>query len=132
VEEDALAKPQEQLSWRERQVLDALLELGEASVKEVRQSLPDPPGYSAVRALLAKLERKGLAHHRERGMRYVYAPAVSREEARESALSRLVRVFFDGSAAAAVTGIVEISADALSDEELDQLESQIAAARKRR
>lgn len=121
--------PLEQLNWRERQVLDALLELGEASAQEVLDRLPEPPSYSAVRALLAKLERKGLARHSERGMRYVYAPAVSRDGVRDSAVARLVRVFFEGSAAAAVAGMVELSADSLSERDLEELERAVAAAK---
>lgn len=119
----------DQLSWRERQVLDALLESGEASAQEVRALLPDPPSYSAVRALLAKLERKGLARHEERGMRYVYAAELGRDEARRTALSRLVRVFFDGSAAAAATGLVRLSAGSASEAELDELERAVTRAR---
>jgi predicted transcriptional regulator len=121
--------PLEQLNWRERQVLDALLELGEASAQEVLDRLPEPPSYSAVRALLAKLERKGLAHHVERGMRYVYSPAVSRDRVRDSAMTRLVRVFFEGSAAAAVAGMVELSADSLSERDLEELERAVASAK---
>jgi len=121
--------PLEQLNWRERQVLDALLELGEASAQEVLERLPEPPSYSAVRALLAKLERKGLARHVERGMRYVYSPAVSREGVRNSAVARLIRVFFEGSTAAAVAGMVELSADSLSEQELEELARTVAAAK---
>jgi predicted transcriptional regulator len=119
----------EQLSWRERQVFEALLESESANAQEVRGRLPDPPSYSAVRAILAKLERKGLARHEEKGMRYVYSPVVSREGVQRSALTRLVRVFFEGSAAAAATGLVRLSAGDLSEAELDELERVVARAR---
>lgn len=112
--------------------MDILLELGEAPAEEVRTRLPDPPSYSAARAMLRKLEEKGMVRHREEGLRYVYAPAISRDEARESAVSRLVRVFFDGSAARAVNALVDRSASELSDEELDRLARTIDEARKRR
>lgn len=131
----APAKPRSQLhqlSRRERQIMDILLELGEAPAEEVRTRLPDPPSYSAARAMLRKLEEKGMVRHREQDLRYVYAPAISREEARESAVSRLVRVFFDGSAARAVNALVDRSASELSDEELDDLARAIEDARKRR
>jgi predicted transcriptional regulator len=121
-----------QLSRRERQIMDILLELGEAPAEEVRTRLPDPPSYSAARALLRKLEEKGMVRHREESLRYVYAPAISRDDARESAVSRLVRVFFDGSAARAVNALVDHSAAELSDEELDRLAETIEDARKRR
>jgi len=118
-----------QLSWREGQVFDALIEAGKAGAREVRNRLPDPPSYSAVRAILAKLERKGLARHEEKGMRYVYSPVVSREGIRRSALHRLVRVFFDGSAAAAAAGLLRLSGGDLSGAELDELERAVAEAR---
>lgn len=121
-----------QLSRRERQIMDILLELGEAPAEEVRTRLPDPPSYSAARAMLRKLEEKGMVRHREESLRYVYTPAISRDEARESAVSRLVRVFFDGSAARAANALVDRSASELSVEELDRLARTIDEARKRR
>ncbi|MFP3940223.1 MAG: BlaI/MecI/CopY family transcriptional regulator [Thermoanaerobaculia bacterium] len=121
-----------QLSRRERQIMDILLELGEAPAEEVRIRLPDPPSYSAARAMLRKLEEKGMVRHREQDLRYVYRPAISREEARESAITRLVRVFFDGSTARAVNALVDRSASDLSDEELDRLARAVEDARARR
>lgn len=94
--------------------------------------LPDPPSYSAARTLLRKLEDKGMIAHREQDLRYVYYPAISREEARESAVSRLVRVFFDGSVSQAVNALVDGSASKLSDEELERLSRTIEEARKKR
>ncbi len=120
------------LSRREREILDILLELREATAQEVRERLADPPSNSAARALLARLEKKGAISHIERDLRYVYVPAVAREEAKESAFSRLVRVFYDGSLASAVTGLVQQSGDKLSDEELKDLEAAIRDARQRR
>lgn len=122
----------DQLSRRERQIMDILLELGEATAKDVHSRLPDPQSYSAARALLAKLEDKGLVRHSERNLRYLYRPAVSRKRVSNSAVARLVRVFFGGSLAKAVNGMVELSADDLSDQELDEIEAVIADARARR
>lgn len=116
------------LSRRERQILDILYAKGAASAADVRQAMPDPPGYSAVRALLRILEEKGHARHETRGTRYVYLPMVPRERARNSALSRIVKTFFDGSAAQAATALVD--SGALSDEELGKLSSLIENARK--
>ncbi len=122
----------QKLSRREREIMDILLEMREATAQEVRERLPDPPSNSAARALLARLEKKGAIRHMERNLRYVYVPAVTREEAQESALSRLVRVFYDGSLSNAVTGMVEHSEQQLTDEELENLEAAIRSARKRR
>ena len=122
----------DKLSRRERQIMDILLELGKATAGEVRARLPDPPSYSATRAMLAKLEDKGHIGHTERGPRYVYSPRISRSAARKSAVSRLVNVFFDHSLAGAVTGMLEMAADDLSDEELEQIAARIEEAKKKR
>ena len=95
---------------------------------EVRERMPDPPGYSAVRAQLRILESKGHVRHEERGPRYVYAPVVSRARARRSALKSLVQTFFDGSPGQAVAALLDDAQ--LSAAELDRLADLIAAARK--
>jgi predicted transcriptional regulator len=116
------------LSRRERQILDILYARGTATAAEVLDALPDPPSYSAVRALLRILEDKGHARHESRGTRYVYLPTVPRERARNSALSRIVKTFFDGSAAQAAAALVD--SGSLSDDELEKLSSLIKRARK--
>ena len=116
------------LSRRERQILDILYAKGAASVADVQGSLADPPSSSAVRALLRILEEKGHARHEARGPRYVYLPMVPRERARNSALTRIVQTFFDGSAAQAAAALVD--SGSLSDEELSKLSSLIDRARK--
>jgi predicted transcriptional regulator len=116
------------LSRRERQILDILYAKGTATAAEVLDALPDPPSYSAVRALLRILEDKGHARHEAQGTRYVYLPMVPRERARNSALSRIVKTFFDGSAAQAAAALVD--SGSLSDDELTKLSSLIERARK--
>lgn len=120
-----------ELSRRERQILDALLEAGEAPAEDIRQRLPDPPSYSAVRVMLTRLEKKGYVRHREEGVRYIYAPAVSKTRERRNALSRLVRTFFGGSTTEAVTALLD-SAEELSREELDRLAGIIEKAKEKR
>ena len=123
------SKPE--MSRRERQILDALLEAGEAPAEEIRQRLPDPPSSSAVRVMLTRLEKKGYVRHREEGVRYVYAPAVSKTRERRNALSRLVRTFFGGSTTEAVTALLD-GAEDLSPEELDRLAGVIQKAREKK
>src|SRR3974390_1444185 len=84
-------------SRRERQIMDVLHAKEHATAAEVRAALPNPPGYSAVRALLRILEEKGHVRHLQEGMRYVYLPCASRETASRSALKRLGSTFFQGS-----------------------------------
>jgi BlaI family transcriptional regulator, penicillinase repressor len=124
--------PYSHLSRRERQIMDILYQLGDAPAEAVRTRLPDPPSYSAARAMLAKLEDKGYVTHYEEELRYVYRPTVPREEASHSALSRVVTTFFDGSISQAVTGLLSDSADEILPEELDRLAAIIDAARERR
>ena len=116
------------LSRRERQILDILYAKGTATAAEVLEALSDPPSYSAVRALLRILEEKGHARHESQGTRYVYLPMVPRERARNSALSRIVKTFFEGSAAQAAAALVD--SGSLSDDELAKLSSLIERARK--
>jgi predicted transcriptional regulator len=124
------AKAHLDLSRRERQIMDAVYHLGSATVADVTAELPDPPSYSAVRAMLGKLEAKGYLRHRQDGPRFLYLATVPRDEARESALERLVRTFFDGSAEKAVTALLDRSAAEMSDEELDRLSNLIQEAKK--
>lgn len=119
-----------ELSRRERQIMDVLYELGRATAAEVRERLPDPPSYSAVRAMLRILEDKGHLRHEQDGPRYVFSPAVPREEARESALRRVVRTFFDGSAESAMSALLDLGVEDLDEEALRRLAARIAEARK--
>lgn len=119
------------LSRREREILEVIFAIGdEASAEEIRERLSDPPSYSAVRAMLAKLEAKGAVKHKEKGLRYVYSPTMPRGKARKSALRRLVDVFFEGSKEQAVTAL--LSDEKWSDDELDELAKQIERVRKER
>jgi len=123
--------PHLHLTRRERQIMDEIYRRGEATVAEVQEGLPDPPSYSAVRAMLAKLERKGHLTHAADGPRYVYRPTVPRDAARDGALQRLVDTFFRGSEAGAIAALLDRSASDLDAEELDRLAQQIEAARRR-
>jgi BlaI family transcriptional regulator, penicillinase repressor len=120
-----------QLSRREREIMDAVFALGNrASAEEIRGRLKDPPGYSAVRAMLVRLEAKGHLRHREEGQRYIYSATTSPNTAKRSALQHYLGVFFGGSRGQLVTTLLED--EAWSDEELDELEQTIARARKQR
>ena len=118
------------LSRRERQILDILYERGRATAAEVQAGLPDPPSYSAVRALLRILEDKGHVRHQQDGPRYVYLPTVARDNAKRSALRHVLKTFFDGSAEQAISALLDESSSKLSSEELDRLARLIDTARK--
>lgn len=119
------------LSRRERQIMDAIYARGEASAADVQAALPDPPSYSAVRALLRILVEKGALKHREFGGRYLYAPTQPRSEASRSALRKLVDTFFEGSAVKAAAALVDSSDGKFSREELAELEALLRKARKK-
>lgn len=119
-----------ELSRRERQILDILYAQERATAAEVQSALPDPPSYSAVRALLRILEEKGHIRHEQDGPRYVYLPTVARDSAKKSALRHLLQTFFDGSAEQAISALLDGSAARLSDSELDRLARMIEQARR--
>ena len=119
------------LSRREREILEVLFEIGaEASAEEIRERLSDPPSYSAVRAMLAKLEAKGAIRHREQGPKYVYSPTTARSRASRTAIQRLVRVFFGGSPVQAASALLQD--ERWTDEELAELEARIRQAKETR
>jgi predicted transcriptional regulator len=118
------------LSRRERQIMDALHQRGRATAAEVQVALPDPPSYSAVRALLRIMEEKGHIKHRREGARYVFLPRGSRETARRSALRRVVSTFFQGSVSQAMAALLENADSQLPDSELHELQRMINQARK--
>lgn len=120
---------EEALSRREREMMNIIFTRGRATATEVMDSMKDAPSYSAVRATLRVLEQKGHLKHQHDGTRYVYAPTVNREKARQSALDQLLRTFFDGSAANVVATLIERERDNMTDDELVQLSKLIDDAR---
>jgi predicted transcriptional regulator len=118
------------LSRRERQILDILYKNGRSTAAEVQAALPEPPSYSAVRALLRILEEKGHVRHEQDGPRYVYLPTVARDNAKRSALRHILQTFFDGSAEQAISALLDESSAKLSSAELDRLARLIDGARK--
>ncbi len=121
--------PHVHLSRRERQIMDVIYQCGQATAAEVMEKLPDPPSYSAVRAMLRLLEEKGHLQHAQDGPRYVYKPTLAHDKAQRSALKHLVETFFEGSAEQAVAALLDPSKFKLSDDELDRLAQLIEQAK---
>ena len=113
---------QQDLSRRERQIMDILYSHGLSTAAEVRERMPEAPSYSAVRAMLRVLEDKGHIEHAHDGPRYVYSPLVDREEARQSALRHVVSTFFGGSREAVMAALVDDASDDLPAGELERLQ----------
>lgn len=126
-QENAAVKGVEErpLTRRERQVMDILFERGRCDAREVRAALDDPPSYSAVRAVLAVLERKGLVTHGKESRRFIYRPAVPEERAKRSALKKLMRTFFDNSPEKLVASLLDPADQKLSPEEIGRIRELI-------
>jgi len=123
-------QPHNDLSRRERQIIDILYAQGRATAADVQAGLPDPPSYSAVRAMLRILEEKGHVRHEQDGPRYVYVPTVGRDNAQRSALHHMLQTFFDGSAEQVVGALLGGAGSRLTEEELDRIAELVARARK--
>ena len=119
-----------ELSRRERQIMDVVYQRRRATVAEVREGMPSPPSYSAVRALLSILVNKGWLKYETEGPRYVYSPTRPRRQAGTSAIKRVLTTFFDGSVEQAMVALLSAADAKLSDEQLDRIESLIDHARK--
>ena len=117
------------LTRRERQIMDSVYRRGSATAAEVLEDLPEPPGYSAVRAMLRKLQDKGYLLATQDGPRYLYSAVIPRDEARESALQRLVRTFFDGSRTKAVAALLDADEEPLSADEMREIDELIRRQR---
>lgn len=119
----------EDLSRRERQVMEILHRRGESTVTEIMQAMPDPPTYSAVRSILRILGEKALISHKEDGPRYVYFPSKPTDKAREDMLAHVVQTYFAGSPEQAVTALLRMSDADVSEAEVERLRAKIKAAR---
>ncbi len=113
------------LSRRERQIMDALYRLQQASAKEIQQALEDQLSDSSIRTFLRKLEEKGHIRHRESGLKYVYFPVVKHEQASHNALSNVVKTFFADSPLSAVNSLLDMSMEDVSEDEIERLEKLI-------
>lgn len=118
------------LSRRESQIMDAVYQLGEASVADVVERMPDDPSYNTVRVTLGILEKKEYLKHRQEGRRYMYSPVVPAEKAKRSAMGHLLQTFFAGSPSKAILTLLDMSSAHLSDQELEEIEGLIEQAKK--
>jgi predicted transcriptional regulator len=123
--------PEEDLSRRERHVMDTLHRRGEATVAEILREIPDPPSYSAVRSVLRILVEKGFVTYAEDGPRYVYRPATPTTEARSDVLRKVVNTYFAGSAEQAVTALLQMTDAKVTPAELDRIRDRIRDAERK-
>lgn len=110
--------------------MDIIYQQGKASAADVREAMPDPPSYSAIRALLKILETKGHLRHVKDGARYIYLPTQPRLSAARSAVKQILQTFFGGSVERAVATMISVSEAELSDDELARLAALIDQTKK--
>ena len=122
----------DRLGRRERQIMDVVFARGRATAAEIREALPDPPSYSAVRGMLRLLESKGYLRHEWEGPRYVYIPTADPERVRSSAVKHLLKTFFSNSMESAVAAMLGATEKSVTDEELRRMARMIEEARRRK
>lgn len=119
-----------QLSRRERQIMEIIYQMGSATAQDIHERLPDEPSYSTVRALLRILEEKGFLAHKNQGTKYVYHPTVAKETAVQSAVTNLLKTFFNNSVEQAVAALIEHDRAKMSDDDFSRLAQLIEKTRK--
>jgi predicted transcriptional regulator len=123
-------KESDGFSRREREIMDALYKLGKASAADIRDEIADPPSYTAIRTLLTILEKKGHVRHASDGTRYIYEPAVARDQMSKRAMDSLLKTFFDNSVERAVAALLTRKDADVSKDELDRLSKLIEKAKR--
>lgn len=119
----------EKLSSRERQIMDIIFELKQATAAQIHQRMPDAPSYSAARTMLARMVTKGYLVQTQSGNRYLYALVDTREEIQTSLLSKMVNTFFEGSVTQAVTGLLGLSTHKVSQKEIEDIKRILESAK---
>lgn len=117
------------LSPRERQIMELVYRLGEASVADIQKAIPADLNYSSIRAQMTILEEKGYLRHKKVGRAYIYTPTVNHKTASRAALRQILNTFYDGSVETAVAALVSIKSASLTAEELDRLDKLIKSLR---
>ncbi|MEM9888058.1 MAG: BlaI/MecI/CopY family transcriptional regulator [Bacteroidota bacterium] len=121
---------QNQLSRRERQIMDILYEHQQLTAKVVMEKMEDAPAYATVRSLLRILEEKGHVQHSKTGRQFVYEPTKAREQVQHKSLKHTLKTFFGGSLSQAVATFINDPESKLSEAELDELSDLIEKAKK--
>lgn len=118
-----------ELGARERQILEIVYRLGEASVSQVQKELPDPLNYSSVRTMMRLLTQKELLAFRQEGKRYLYKATDPKEKTQRSTLKNVLVNFFAGDATDTIATLIDIARDDLKDEDFARMQSLINMAR---
>ena len=120
-----------ELSRRERQIMDAVFALGQATVKQVVETIPSPPTAMAVRRMMHILEEKGHLRRRQSGREVIYVPRESRGKAGRSALEKVLKTFFGGSLEEALAAHLHSRKDGVTADERERLIALIEQAKQK-
>ncbi|MEM7708448.1 MAG: BlaI/MecI/CopY family transcriptional regulator [Pseudomonadota bacterium] len=118
-----MLKNSHQLTRRERQIMDVLHRLENASARDVLDALPNPPSYSTVRALLARMVQRNLLTFHSEGKQYVYRPVEPRAQARLQATQHLVDTFFARSPVKAASALLGLEEQQITSDDIDELKA---------
>ena len=118
------------LGRRERQIVEAVVKLGEASVSQVLAEISDPPTYTSVRTMLRLLADKGILQFHSDGKRYLYRIKADQQSVRTVAVKNLLSTFFPDNASIAIATILDLVGDRLEPNEIDDIQRKIDQARK--
>ena len=119
---------QAQFSRREREIMESIYRMEEASAADVARHLDDQDGYDSIRVTLGILEKKGFLAHRRDGKRFIYQPTIPREQAQQSAMSHLMSTFFKGSPSSAILAFLDMTSEKLTAEQLEEIAEHIEQA----
>lgn len=97
------------LGETEMEVLHHVWEMGEATVKEVKERILEDRqvAYTTVMTVMKNLADKGYLKYRKDGVTYVYSPAQEPESVRYNLVKDLVKKVFKGSPSELVQTLVE-------------------------
>ena len=125
----------DELSKRERQIMDVVYQLGRATANEIMERLPESPKNATVRKQLSILAKKGflIIEQQDANLhnRYYYVPAIPLEKARDGALDRLLNTFFQGSTNQAMMALLKKAELDMSQKEMAVFKDLIEKERKK-
>lgn len=120
----------DELTRRERQIMEVIYRLGNASAADIVDELPGQPNNATIRTMLGVLEDKGFLRHETVKGRYIYSPTIPLNQARKTALNHVLETFFKGSEASAVISVLKKSDSRLSKEDAELILELINKSRK--
>jgi BlaI family penicillinase repressor len=125
-------QPLDQLGKLQRRVVEAVWDIGEATVRQVWERICPKKNlsYTTILAAMQRLEKSGWLRHRLEGKSNVYIPTRTREQAGIGSIRKLAQRIYEGNALLMFRHLVE-EGD-LSDEQLQELQKIISRKRKER